>query len=38
VSECGNLYNVSDGFSAFLDVIVAGAKQMQFVAVDDWPG
>ncbi|CAR57599.1 SMI1/KNR4 family protein [Burkholderia cenocepacia] len=38
VSECGNLYNVADGFSAFLNMIVAGTQQMQFVAVDDWPG
>ncbi|MET1537044.1 SMI1/KNR4 family protein, partial [Burkholderia sola] len=25
-SECGNLYNVADGFSAFLNMIVAGTQ------------
>ncbi|HIH2750404.1 SMI1/KNR4 family protein [Burkholderia aenigmatica] len=38
VAECGNLYYVADGFSGFLDMIVAGTKHMQFIAVDDWPG
>ncbi|QVN19993.1 SMI1/KNR4 family protein [Burkholderia pyrrocinia] len=38
VAECGNLYYVADGFSVFLDMIVAGTKHMQFVPLDDWPG
>jgi hypothetical protein len=38
VAECGNLYYVADGFSEFLDTIVAGTKQMQFIPLDDWPG
>ncbi|WP_175719447.1 SMI1/KNR4 family protein [Burkholderia anthina] len=38
VAECGNLYYVADGFSEFLDTIVAGTKHMQFIPLDDWPG
>ncbi|MBM2766413.1 SMI1/KNR4 family protein [Burkholderia anthina] len=38
VAECGNLYSVADGFSVFLDKIVAGTKHMQFIPLEDWPG
>lgn len=38
VDECGNLYYVADGFAAFLDMVVDGTKNMQFVPQDNWPG